>query len=271
MDLSIIIVNYKTKGLLKQCLRGIYASRLECSFEVIVIDSASGDGSIDMVRHDFPEVVVIPLEVNRGLAVGNNAGLKIAKGRFLLVMNPDVAIFSGGVEIIMKYLTEHPQVGLAVPKLINPDGSYQLSAMRFPRFMIAVWRRTPFGKLPVPAAMVERFLMKDWDHKETRPIGWGLGACFMFSRKTMEIVGLFDERFFLYLEDVDYCRRVWQAGLEVHYVTSAEFVHYHERLSAKQPFWMGLFSYPARIHMRSWIKYFSKYLGAPPPPKELCV
>lgn len=271
MELSIVILNYKTKGLLKQCLRGIEDSQPNGRFEVIVVDNASHDGSVEMVRELFPWVKVIARTTNGGFAVGNNDGLRIATGDAIMIMNPDVAVFRGGIDALLSALRQNAKVGIAVPKLINPDGSIQMSVMRFPRFMTAFFRRTPIGLLPVPAEHLRRYQMDDWDHADERTVGWALGACLLIRREAMAAIGLFDERFFLYLEDVDYCRRAWAAGWEVRYYPHVEFVHYHERLSAKRPLLTGVFSYPARVHLRSWLKYFAKYFGALPPPKEHCV
>lgn len=271
MELSIIILNYKSKGLLKQCLRGIADSHLGMDYEVIVVDNASGDGSADMVREGFPWAKILALQTNGGYSAGNNAGIRQATGDYILVLNPDVAVFRGAVETMLAYMKEHAKVGLSVPKLVNPDGSIQMSAMRFPTFAVPVWRRTPLGKLPVPKRILERYHMMDWDHQDNRAIGWALGACFLIRRAALEKVGYLDERFFLYVEDVDYCRRMWENGWEVHYVASAEMVHFHQRLSASRPAVTSFFSYPARVHMQSWMKYFAKYAGAPSLPKSLCL
>ena len=271
MDLSIIILNYKTKGLLKQCLRGIADSHLGMEYEVIVVDNASGDGSVEMVREGFPWATMIPLDRNGGFSAGNNVGIRQAKGAFVMILNPDVAVFRGAVDTMLDYMRHNPKVGLAVPKLVNPDGSVQMSAMRFPSFTLPIWRRTPLGRLPVPKKILDRYHMIDWDHQESRPIGWALGACFLIRRAALDAVGFLDERFFLYVEDVDYCRRMWERGWEVHYVANAEMVHFHQRLSASRAALASLFSYPARVHMQSWMKYFAKYTGAPSLPKDLCL
>ncbi|MBI2984526.1 MAG: glycosyltransferase family 2 protein [Candidatus Kerfeldbacteria bacterium] len=269
MDLSILVLNYKTKGLLKQCLRGILDSQLLLAYEVIVVDNDSRDGSVGMVRQQFPAVQVIASPKNVGFAAGMNIGLARATGRVVLLLNPDVAIFHQAVATLIDYLDTHPQVGLAAPKLINPDGTTQLSCYRFPNIWTPLLRRTPLGRFPAGRRTLRRYLMSDWDHQDNRAVGWVLGACMLIRRTSLERIGPFDERFFLYFEDVDLCRRMWQAGWEVHYAASAEMVHYHQRLSAEYPGLQGLFSYPTRIHIQSGLKYFSKYLGSPPPPHQV--
>jgi len=268
MTLSIIILNYRSKGLLKQCLRGIVDSHLPMTHEVIVVDNASGDGSVEMVEEHFPWAKVLAMPINGGYASGNNAGLKVATGDFLMILNPDVAVFRGAVDSLLEYAQQHPSVGIVAPKLINPDGSTQMSTMLFPSFPVALWRRTPLGNIPAVKKLIRKYLMMDWDHKSARAIGWALGACILIRRTALEQVGYFDDRFFLYLEDVDYCRRMWERGWEVHCQPAAEMVHYHRRLSADTPVLVSLFSRPARIHTQSWLKYFAKYAGAPQPPAE---
>lgn len=271
MELSIIILNYRTKGLLKQCLRGIELSQLQMPYEVLVVDNNSRDGSIEMVAEFFPWAKRLPLTTNGGFAVGNNAGIRQAQGKYVMILNPDVAVFKGAADSLLAYMNEHLQVGIAVPKLINPDGTVQMSAMRFPNFTVPVWRRTPLGKLPIPQNILRRYHMAEWDHKDNRPIGWALGACLLMRRTAIDAVGMFDEQFFLYLEDVDLCRRMWAKQWEIHYVAQAEMVHFHQRLSATAAVLTSMFSYAARIHIKSWLQYFKKYSGQPQPPAEFCL
>lgn len=267
--LSIIILNYKTKGLLKQCLRGIAEAHLPFAHEVIAVDNHSQDGTPDMVHEEFPAVTMVSSPTNVGFAAGMNLGYRHAQGDYILILNPDVAIFRGAVEVLLRYMDQHSEVGLAAPRLINPDGSYQFSCYRFYSVLTPAYRRTPLGKLPFARNQLRKFLMMDWDHGDNRPVGWVLGGCMCIRREAIERVGFFDERFFLYFEDVDLCRRLWQAGWQVHYVAAAEMVHYHQRLSAENPGLKGLFSYPTRVHIQSWIRYVSKYLGVPKPPHSL--
>lgn len=269
MELSIVIVNYKTKGLLKQCVRGILECRLPYPYEIIVVDNDSRDGSVEMLHEQFPLVRVIDSPVNVGFAAGMNLGFRQASGTYIMTLNTDVAVVRGALDQLHEYLEHHPQAGIAVPKLINPDGTTQLSVFRFPTFFVALWRRTPLGSLPGPKRTLKKFLMLDWDHQDQRPIGWALGAALYMRRSALEAVGYFDERYFLFLEDVDLCRKFWTHGWSVEYVPTAEMVHYHQRPSATKNVRGGILSYPARLHLRSWMKYFAKHRHLPPPPHSL--
>lgn len=234
-----------------------------------MVDNHSLDHSQEMVQRHFPQVNYIASPQNVGFAAGNNLGIKVSRGEYVMLVNTDVAIFSDSVHAMLDYLNQHQHVGLTVPKLINPDGTTQMSCYRFPSFLVPLWRRTILRLLPNGQQVIKRYMMTDWDHADNRAIGWALGACFLIRRGALDQVGLLDERYFLYVEDVDFCRRMWVRGWEVHYLASAEMVHYHQRMSANGSGWLSVFSYPARLHIRSWLKYFIKYYGAPRPPHAL--
>lgn len=259
MDISIIIVNYKTPGLLQQCIRGIQLVNIPLSYEIIVIDNASNDGSKGIVAEKFPHVAFVGNATNIGLAKAINIGLQRSRGEFIMILNPDIAVLEGAVEKLHQFLLEHPKVALVAPRLVNPDGTTQLSCYKFPGKMIPVYRRTPLGRLPWAKKMLQEYLMLDWDHNDNRAVDWVLGACMLIRRSAVDDVGFMDERFFLYFEDVDWCRRFWSNGWSVYYVADAKMVHYHQRLSAESPGLSGIFSKATRIHILSGMKYFMKY------------
>ncbi|MBI5621985.1 glycosyltransferase family 2 protein [Candidatus Falkowbacteria bacterium] len=262
MELSIVILKYKSKGLMRQCLKAIRLLRLSFPYEVIVVDNASFDGSAEMVARDFPGTIFIQSDKNLGYAGGNNLGLKRSAGRYVMIVNPDILMVTNELEKMISYLDAHPRVGMLGPKLINPDGSTQMSCYHFPSFFMPFYRRTFLGKLPWFKKKVRQYLMVDWDHAESREVDWLLGGCLLIRREAMERVGLLDERFWMYFDDVDYCRRFWEAGFPVVYFAPAEVVHYHQRTSAETWWLFGLFNKVAREHIKSWLKYFAKYFGA---------
>lgn len=261
-DLSLVVLNYKSKGLLKQCLKGIGLLKLPFDYEIIVVDNNSQDSSIKMMKEFFSEINLIVSPVNHGCAAGNNLGLKVAQGRFIMILNPDIAVFEGAIEKMYDFLEKNSRVGLVGPRLTNPDGTRQVSCFRFPGVFIPIFRRIPLGRLPFVKNSLRHYLMLDTDTEKNLPVDWILGACMMARSEAIQKVGLMDERFFMYFEDVDWCRRFWQAGYQVYYIYEAEMVHYHQRLSAENPGLKGIFSQPTRIHINSWIKYLAKYLGA---------
>lgn len=261
LDLSIIILNYRSRGLLKECLRAIRLARPAIAVEVIVVDNASGDGTPVMVRSEFPDVRLIASDRNLGYAGGNNLGLKAATGRNVMIMNPDIIVRDGSLETLVKYLDEHANVGLVGPKLTNPDGSMQYSCYRFHTLMTPVYRRTPLGALPFARRAINSFIMTDLDRTAPREVDWLLGGAIVARRSAAEKVGLLDERFFLYFDDVDWSRRFWEAGFRVVYVPSSEMVHFHKRESAEGEWWKIFTNKVGRTHLLSAYKYFLKYKG----------
>ncbi|MFH1866796.1 MAG: glycosyltransferase family 2 protein [Patescibacteria group bacterium] len=258
LKLSIIILNYKNAGLIKQCLKGLFTEPIKSAFEVIIIDNASGDGCLNMVTTNFPQVKTIQSEKNLGYAAGNNIGLREARGDYILILNPDVAVFGEALDQLVNFMEQNSKVGIASPKLVNPNGTVQMSAFTFPSFWLPIFRRTPLGYWPRAEQQVKEYLLMDWDHKENKPVDWLLGACLIVRRQALEQVGLLDERYFLYVEDTDWCRRFWKNSWQVYYVAEVSMIHYHERQSADASFW-GLFNKTTWIHIFSWLKYFKKW------------
>lgn len=265
MDLSIVILTYKSKGLLKQCLRNIERLRVSYTYEVIVVDNDSRDGVEQLVAEQFPRVRFIQSGANRGFGAGMNIGLTAAQGEYRLILNPDIAILSNELERMIAYLRDHPAVGVLGPKLVNPDSSLQYTCFNFPTILTPFYRRSFLGKLPWGRKKLDRYLMSWWDHATNRDVDWLLGACLLMPATALAKVGLFDERFFMYFEDIDLCRRMWEQGYRVVYFADAEIVHYHQRTSAETAWIFGLFNRVTREHIKSWLKYFAKYLGAAPP------
>ena len=160
---------------------------------------------------------------------------------------------------MVAFLKVHPEVGMVGPQLLNPDKTIQHSCARFRGLMNPLYRRTLLGRLKGGTAMVRHYLMVDADHTKIQPVDWLLGACLMLKRNHLTTAGLLDERFFLYFEDIDWCRRFWAKGLKIVYLPTAHMIHYHRRLSAEDTIFTALFSAPTRAHIASGIKYFWKY------------
>lgn len=269
MKLSIILLNYKSQGHLRQGLRALRQQPTSFDLEIIVVDNGSRDRSAEVVAQEHPQATYIALPKNIGYSAGNNIGIKRSTGDLIMILNPDVAVFQGAVEKLVAYLEQHPRVGMVAPKLINPDGSIQLSGALFPSFFIPLWRRSAIGRYPGPRQQLEKYFIQGWDRTTSRPIGWALGACLLFRRSAFDDVGYLDERYFMYYDDVDYCRRFWEHGWEVHYVAEAEMVHYLSRTSAVNPGLSGVLSYATRMHIKSWLEYTKKYRGQPKPPMSM--
>ncbi|MFA5318724.1 MAG: glycosyltransferase family 2 protein, partial [Patescibacteria group bacterium] len=204
MDISFIILNYKSKGLIKNCLKSIIKSDLGgLRYEIIVVDNNSGDGIKKMLQDNFSGITFIQSRSNLGMGAGNNLGIKNAKGKYAVVLNPDTMINNSAFEKMFYFMEKNPQIGLAGPKLINPDKSLQYTRCCFPDFLIPIYRRTPLKKLSSVKEKIDKYLTRDRDYSHPGRADWLYGACFFIRAKAMEKVGLFDERFFLGFEDTD--------------------------------------------------------------------
>jgi len=260
--LSIIIVNYNQKNLLKQSLKGINLVKPKLDYEIIVVDNASKDGSQEMLNefkiYGLKFKVILSYQ-NKGFAAGCNLGIKESKGDYLLILNPDIVVLENSIENLYKFMEKNTQVGICGPKLLNPDKSIQFSCYRFPQWYIPIIRRTFLGKFSWAKKRLDHYLMTDFNHQENKEVDWLLGACLMIRKKALEEVGLFDERFFLYFEDVDLSRRMKLAGWKVFYLASSEMFHYYQRTSAEQEGIFALFSKITWIHISSALKYFLKW------------
>mgnify|MGYP000860886222 CR=1 FL=1 len=259
MDLSIIIVNYKSQTKLANCLLSLQKVDFDdIDHEIIVVENNSGD-QLESLLAAYPKVRLLISERNLGMGGGNNLGIKHSRGKFILIANPDLVFSPSSIKELYIYLQAHPEAAVVAPQLLNPDGSLQYSCARFPSIFLPVLRRTSLGRyLP---ALVDRYLMRHEDHRASRAVDWILGACFLVRRDELFQFGnLFDERFFMYFEDVDLCRRAQQLGKKVIYHPVAQVTHDHMRDSARLPWYQAIFSDRlARIHLQSWWKYFKKW------------
>jgi GT2 family glycosyltransferase len=256
MDLSIIIVNWNVCDLLRRCLASIEANRSALSLEVIVVDNASSDESVPMVEQEFPQVHLITSRENLGYTGGNNLGAKEAKGRYLLILNPDTEIVGDALEQMVAYLDRHPAVGAVGPQLLYPDGSVQSSRRRFPQLATAFFAGTPFSWRWFRDNRFERaHCMADRPDDEIQSVDWLVGAALLIRGETWQEVGPLDDQYFMYFEELDWCRRCRDTGWEIHYLPLAQVVHHHKG-AVKQV------ATTARMRFyRSKILYFRKYFG----------
>lgn len=262
-DLSILIINYKTPSLLGHCIKSIYKNEPKLDYEIIVVDNASGDESVEIMRDDFPQVELITNKQNLGFPKAVNQGIRKSKGKYILILNPDITALPGSIDKMFNFLEKNKSIAVLAPKLINPNGSIQYSCFSiFPTPQIVLYRRTPLGKSPQASEIIDNFRMAEWDHLCGIEVAWVLGSCMMIRREAIDQIGLMDERFFMYMEDVDWCRRFWESSWRVYYYPEAELVHYYQRSSATESgLFLALFNRQTRIHIKSALKYFLKYLG----------
>lgn len=251
-DLSITICSWNTQGDLDACLESLEKVRDEASMEVIVLDNNSEDGSPDMVEAKYPWVRLIRMARNLGFTGGQNHMLEHRHGRHALLLNSDTVVHPGALRSLMAYLEANPKVGIVGPKLLNPDGSLQFSARRFPRPAAALFRNTPLGKLFPNNRFTREYLMQDWAHDELREVDWVSGAALLAREELMAKIGFLDPEFFMFSEDVDFCFRAWEAGYKVVYFPSSVITHAIGRSTDKAPNRMI-----GRFH-RSMFRFYKK-------------
>jgi N-acetylglucosaminyl-diphospho-decaprenol L-rhamnosyltransferase len=253
VDLSVVIVSWNVRDLLRRCLRSVFGAR-GLTLEVIVVDNASTDDSVEMVRNEFPRVHCIDNPDNRGFPAANNQGIAIAQGRHILLLNSDTETVGDALATMVAFADTHPQVGVVGPQLLNADGSVQSSRRRLPTLATAFFESTwlqPWA----PRRLLERYYVLDQPDDVTLDVDWVKGAALMARREAVEQVGLMDDGYFMYSEELDWCRRFREAGWRVVYLPTAQIVHY-EGKSSEQVL-------PARhIHFQtSKVRYFHKFHG----------
>ena len=227
-DLSIVIVSYNTREMLRDCLNALPAGAQGLTTEVFVVDNNSPDGSIEMVQKEFPSVICIANRDNAGFTKANNQALKLAQGEFVVILNPDTETELRSMTTLVNFLREHTDTGAVGPKLLNTDGSLQHNGRRFPtpyrEFLghsgLANWNRVKFDR-EMEYGREDFNILAEVDQVS--------GACMMVPKRVMDEVGMLSEDFYMYYEEVEWCWRIRQAGYKVYYLPDARVVHH----------WMG--------------------------------
>ena len=221
MDLSVIIVSYNTKGLTEACIKSALKEKTELNLEIIVIDNDSKDGSVEMLRRykKSGHIRLIENDSNTGFSFANNQGIKIAKGRHALLLNSDTVVKKGALKTLVDFADAHDDAGVVASQLLNADGSIQPSCIHFPTVKNAIlefW----FGN----KGLFEKYAPRT---KKPTVVDAAVGASFLMTQKALKKVGMLDEKYFFYFEDIDYCRRVKRADLKVYYLPDSKVIHYH--------------------------------------------
>ncbi len=254
-DATISIVNWNTREELRECLNSVLAQDCIEKCEVVVVDNASSDSSADIVNSEFDgRIRLIENRSNFGFGAAHNQAIESSKGRYVFVINPDSRMLKPNVlGQMVAYMDANPQIGVIGPRILNPDGTLQFSARRFPPMFAGIFRHTILGRLFPNNRFVRGYLMTDISHDVTMDVDWLSGSALMVRRKTIEQIGAFDERFFMYCEDVDLCKRAHDGGWRVVYYPEVEVSHRIGAASDKNPFAM------IKQHHHSMLLYFLKH------------
>jgi len=233
-DVSICIVNWNTCDLLRRCLTSIRTTCNGVTFDVIVVDNLSGDDSVEMVRREFPEVMLIAAPVNLGFAKGNNLASRHARGRNVLYLNPDTELVTNAVRGMAALLDGNPTVGMVGCRLLNSDDSVQLTcASAFPSFRNELMSLLLLNRVFPRSRFFSARELGYWDHLDSRDIECLSGACMMLPRALIERLQGFDENLFMYGEDLDLCARVGAHGYSLYYLAS-EVIYHHEGAGSRK-------------------------------------
>lgn len=234
MDISVCIVSWNTKGLLRKCIQSIYDKTSGLNYEIIVVDNNSRDGSPDMVAQEYPECKIIRAGQNLGFARANNLAVRQAASQYILYLNPDTELKTNAIYGMFKYLEKNCQYGAVGCKLLNTDGTIQYTCARlFPSPFNQFCELAGLNRLFPNTPMFSAIEMHYWDHNGSMGVDCISGACMMMKKKLVDSLGGFDENIFMYAEDVDLCYRIKKKGWKIYYLAEEEIVH-HVAASTKQ-------------------------------------
>lgn len=258
MKLSVCIVSWNTKDLLKKCLASIYKYPPKCEFEVFVADNASADGTASMVRTEFPQVILIQNTENIGFAAANNREFELAKGRYLLILNPDTEIFGGSIDVLVDFLDTNADAGVVAPKLLNSDGSLQRSCMGFPTVGAMAMRQLFLEALLPFNPYTKKYLMSDFKYDMLTEVDQPMGACLLIRKEIIDRIGPFDNGYYMFFDEVDLCFRIKKAGWKIFFDPSSSVMH-HGGTAVKK--WSPVKL--SKVWTTSRNYYFKKHYGRP--------
>jgi N-acetylglucosaminyl-diphospho-decaprenol L-rhamnosyltransferase len=250
-DVTIAIVSFNTRELLAACLRSVLSTK-DVAFEVYVVDNGSADGSADMVARDFPDVRLIRNEANLGFAAANNRAIRVANGRYVLLLNPDTVVFPHTLADMLTFMEAHPGAGICGPRILFSDRTFQSCGYRFPTLMSEIRQSKNIDKFL-------RSLIGEEPPLKVEPlpfeVDWVDGACLLIRQDVIAAVGLLDEQFFLYAEELDWCHRACKANWLVYALPHVEMIHYQGKSSAQ----LSDFSLALLVETR--LRYYRKTYG----------
>jgi GT2 family glycosyltransferase len=226
MDISIVIVSWNSQDVLRNCLNSILAETTESNFEVIVVDNASKDQTAQMIMNEYSQIKLIQNQSNLGFAKAVNKGIQASSGKYIALLNPDTIILDDGLELMKTYLDNNPSIGVLGSNLVNEDNSTQASIRRFPKVWDQFLIMTKLRYLFKNSKAIAQYLAKDLDYSMAQQVDQVMGACFMIRRTLLAEIGLLDETFFIWFEEVDFCKRVYKdSNFTVNYYPNAHIVH----------------------------------------------
>ncbi|MHC4593976.1 MAG: glycosyltransferase family 2 protein [Planctomycetota bacterium] len=256
VDVSIIIVNWNTRELLQGCLRSIREQTRDINYEIIVVDNASTDGSVEIVKKNFPKVMLVENSSNLGFARASNIGIRSSKGRYICLINSDVIVLDDCIKNLMSFMDEHPGTGMAGPRILNPDRTLQPSCRHFPTIWNNLCQALTLNHLFPRTRFFSGPFMKYWAHDEVRKVEVVTGCFWMVRCEAVDEVGSLDKDFFIYGEDIDWCKRFHEAGWDVIFYPKAEAIHVGAASSNNAP--IRFYLEMQKADLKYWRKHHGK-------------
>jgi hypothetical protein len=252
-ELSVVIPSWNTREYLATCLEFLArAEKPAC--EVIVVDNGSSDGSAELVAERFPEVQLVRNQRNEGFARGSNQGLRLARGRYVLLLNTDTEVAPDAIRRLHEFLERNPEYGAVAPRLVHRDGRTQRTVQEFPNLLTPLFFSTPLERWCPRSRELERYFMRDWDQESSRDVDQPPAACLLLRRSVLDRIGLFDEELWLFYNDVDLARRLRAAGWKTRYLAEATVVHHVGGSTSK-------FAEFVPVWQRDRLRYYRKHHG----------
>ena len=253
MKLSIIIVSWNVKDILSDCLDSVLRSSVAFPYEIIVVDNAGTDGTADHIKKKFPAVRLIENSKNQGFARANNQGASLADGQYLLFLNPDTILLDDTLNKLVDFMDCNPDIAMCGPRILNSDGTLQKSVRNFPSWRGAFYRYTILKYLGLFKSHFEKWHNRGFDYGKQEDVAQLIGAAMLIRRDVFEQTGCFDQRYFMYYEEVDLCRRLTDNGFRIVYYPRVEIVHLGGKSTGQVP------AATRFMNLRSLLLYFRKY------------
>lgn len=254
--LSIVIISWKMKDLLNVCLDSIYKTTKDHSFDIILVDNASQDGTKEMISELYPDIIYIENSENRGVAPARNQGLQMAKGKYTLILDADIKIVNNALDRLVDFLDSNQSFGMVGAKLCYSDMTPQANCKRFPTLSALLLRRIEHTDFAKNHPLYRDHIMSEFNHDQTIEVDYLIGACQMFRTEILKSVGLLDDKIFYGPEDIDFCLRIRSKGWKIGYLHESLMIHYEQRITKRK-----IISTITLKHLFGLFHIFHKYKG----------
>lgn len=233
VDISIVLITWNAFNYLKKLLESIKLHSKNFCYEIIIVDNNSRDGTRDFIKKQYPEILLVENRENLGVARARNQGMKLANGKYIMILDVDMELIENSIFKIYRFMEENQDCGLIAAKLIYSSGELQYSCKTYPTIFSLLARRLDSISLVQNSSILKKHLMQNWDHNDIKEVDYVVGACQLIRRQVINTIGYYDDNIFYGPEDLDYCLRVWRAGWKVIYYPYTKIIHHEQRITKK--------------------------------------